>query len=339
MTKLSMDQTSILFADIKGYSRLSDRQLQTFSEEVLPRLSTRISGHSLDHVNTWGDGIVITSKSIRQISQIGLDMRDFFLNFDWDYHHLQRLDIRVSLHMGQFLRGEDMFTKGGLAVGQSVILAARIEPVVIPGQVWVTEAFANSVREDQQRATNRIIACDEIGEVRLPKGAGVTKVFLLRRSHEAALSSEDRERILGDTNLRHTHGSERNAEVVVGVVVHEGKVVLVKRKKGSDSLDWMFPSAKKFPTDDEKYTVVKEVKEETGLSCAVRSKIATIARHPVTGATCHFYHLVPIGDTDIRNGDPAENDEVMWVPIGKVREVVGAVLSPVIESFLVEQPT
>jgi 8-oxo-dGTP pyrophosphatase MutT (NUDIX family)/class 3 adenylate cyclase len=331
---------NVLFGDVKGYSGLDNEQLKTFAETILPLAAQRIQNYKYFHVNTWGDGIIVASEEILETARIGMELRDLFENLDWNRYNLPPLDIRLSMHHGEYFQGKDPFTAAGLLTGRSIILAARIEPITTPGRIWITEAAAVMLRE-AERATQPHFATDEIGPIALPKGAGEERLFLLRRCKEAPLSDEEREGILTASRIRRGSGRDRSdaeesAEfaVCVGVAVRDGQVLLVRRNRDQSHLTWMFPSGKKLPVDDEKYVVVKEVKQETGISCLCLEKIVDVECHPVTHARCHFYHLRPLDDIAPQNLDPEENAEARYVPIADIKNFIPDHLTSEVAAFL-----
>jgi hypothetical protein len=224
----------ILFADIKGYGKLSSAELHRFHSNAMPLLAGRLRPHGWEYCNTWGDAIVIASKSARSIANMALDLRDFFQSYDWTTSELPRLDVRVSVHVGEHLVGTDPFTERGLIVGSTIILAARVEPVAMPGQIWVTEEARLAVQRVDETKPARF-GFDDIGEVILPKGYPKQKLSLLRRSGDPALAAAERDQILTE-NLRRA-SAEKDSEsklaksefaVVVGIVLKNGKVEGVK---------------------------------------------------------------------------------------------------------------
>lgn len=68
-------------------------------------------------------------------------------------------------------------------VGAQVILAARIEPVAYPGEVWVTEQFKSLIDPDRDRT----IQFDPLGERPLAKKFGSKRLFRLCRVGESAI--------------------------------------------------------------------------------------------------------------------------------------------------------
>lgn len=333
---------NVLFGDVKGYSSLDDGQLRTFAEIVLPMAAQRIRQFKYFHVNTWGDGIIVAAEEILELARIAVELRDLFENLDWNRYGLPPLDIRLSVHHGEYFRGEDPFTQAGLLTGRSIILAARIEPITTPGKIWITEAAAVMLREAERARSPMHFATDEIGIIALPKGAGEERLFLLRRAKEAELSDDDRTGILDASRIRRELSSSKllesadaaRFEVCVGVAVRDGEVLVVRRNRDKSGLEWMFPSGKKLPVDDEKYVVVKEVKQETGISCLCLDKIADVECHPLTGARCHFYHLQPLDDGPPSNLDPEENADARYIPISEISKFIPQHLSADVAVFL-----
>lgn len=331
--------TNILFADVKGYSSLNDPQLRAFATEVLPRAAEALTGHACHHVNTWGDGLVVAADGIRDIATIALKLRDVFSNFDWENVHLPPLNIRLSIHHGEYYQGEDPFTKGGLVTGRSVIRAARIEPVTKPGMIWVTEAVSVAIRDDQKGSTQQLFATDRIGEVHLAKDAGPEEIFSLRRNTEPALPEQTRDTILEEARKRIAPPSNavnhaERFEACIGVVTRGDQVLLVRRQRDQSELKWMFPAAKKQPLDNDEYIVVREVRRETGVECTLASRITTLDCHPLTGAKCHFFHLHAVDDREPKNLDIEENAEARYVPIAAVTKFIPEHLTAAVAEFL-----
>jgi class 3 adenylate cyclase len=163
---MSRQLNYVLFSDIKGYSHLSDKQIVRLNNEILPLLNRRIDHIETSYKNTWGDSIVFVSSSVRSICEIGIELRDFFVNFDWENSELPQLQVRSSVHQGENSSLKDPFTGRDTVIGPGVIRAARLEPVTKPNQVWVTKAVAIQIENYE----STVFACDPLGDVALPKG-------------------------------------------------------------------------------------------------------------------------------------------------------------------------
>lgn len=323
---MKTNHIGVLFADVKGYSLLSEDQLDIFHGPVMARVAARLKDYEYTYCNTWGDAIVVASENLRDLANLALEVRNFFRDYDWQSSKLPLLEARISVHRGRIGAGLDPLTNAPSIYGHTVVLAARVEPIVPPNQVWITERAAISVGETDDGSAKRF-GLDLIGEVALPKGYGQQKLYLLRHAHEPEVKPETRDKIFEENALRASGAATSDRDnstftVVVGVVLHEGKVLLVKRKPGEDGLDWMFPSGSVLPLQTPRHRVWREVRQETGLSCRVVRKIGNGRRHPNTGAKCDYFLLSPIGDLKIFNADSLENEDVQWVSIDKALATV-----------------
>jgi 8-oxo-dGTP pyrophosphatase MutT (NUDIX family) len=280
-----------MFLDIKGYSAIDDNKLETFITLALPGMNKIIDARTHEYVNTWGDAIVVASQDIREITHIALDLRDFFFNFDWARHSLPKLQARISLHHGTVWRGSDVFTQRGLISGQCVNLAARIEPVAKPGQVWATKDFVGLL----QRESQDLFKSREIGRMHLPKNFGVENLQVIYRSQER-------------------HPLAQGPQVAVTIVVKDKAVLLVKRAEEGE-LTWQFPAGQLKPKAEAEAAAVDEVFEETNIRCHIVRKIAE-REHPDTDVYCHYF-LAEYVSGDLMNKDERENLAVEWVPPGE----------------------
>ncbi|WP_327212384.1 adenylate/guanylate cyclase domain-containing protein (plasmid) [Rhizobium beringeri] len=349
---MKWNTANILFADVKGYSGLTDDQMRTFTTKVLKDVGTQLEHLDITDKNTWGDGIVIIAERIADVCEAALKLRDVFRNTNWSRLGLPRLDIRISVHHGEYLAGKDSFTKRPTFCGRTIVTAARIEPVTPPGRIWITQQAALLLTShiDAEKASKRpdFFAIDEIGKVSLAKKYGSIEIACLRRFDEPALSQQELKDIQDSSRLREAEGGVEEIlmkevalannigsfYIVIGVTTHKGKVLLVKRKDNSEGLTWMFPSGKKWPTADAQVTIEKEVLEETGVSARVVKTIAEIDKHPTTGFRCAYFALEPSGSLEVTNGDPLENSEVEWVLISEACERLGASINPTVAKYL-----
>lgn len=242
--------TNIMFADVKGYSALSEQQIRIFHDKVVPSLETRISEFQFEYARLWGDGIAIAAVSTKEIAKIATECRDFFLHRDYQDDGLPPLTVRISIHHGEYYKGNGIFSSGGEIYGKTIIQAARIEPITQPGRIWVTEAVHVALR-DVTEGENRLFCTEEIGEVELPKGSGRINIWLLRRDREQKLSADEKSEVFKAANLRREQMKKKEAvepsgnfEVVVSLVLRGEDVLLVKRNPDDSGLAWMFPSGK-----------------------------------------------------------------------------------------------
>jgi class 3 adenylate cyclase len=173
---------ALLFSDVVGYSMLNEPQLKVFLEKILPQIAALREKdiQSFIEINTWGDGLIIASDNPYPLARFALSLRDFFKNYNWTDDHLPALSSRIALHMGVVFTGDDPIRKTEGIIGTQVNVAARIEPVTTPGEVWVTPAFVNLI----DTKTDPTLAFDNIGTRSLAKAFGCQLLYRLRRYHE-----------------------------------------------------------------------------------------------------------------------------------------------------------
>jgi sugar/nucleoside kinase (ribokinase family)/class 3 adenylate cyclase len=180
----------IMFLDVKHFSTLSQTQLERFIDDVLPALAATIDPYR-DHLlelNTWGDAIIAVSEDPVLIARLSLDLRDYFRKTNFEALGLpQTLRSRISLHAGPVKYGQDPIRNRLGIIGANVNLAARIEPIIVPGEVWATADFAQMLAP---HVSAERLAFDDIGYRDLAKGYGRHPLRKLRRADEPASLSE-----------------------------------------------------------------------------------------------------------------------------------------------------
>jgi len=175
---------AILFADVVGYSRLSEEEIPSFVQEFLGRIAGLL--HQLAprpvHAATWGDAIYVVFESVGQAAAFALDMRDAIVTGEASDESSPRgLNVRISLHVGPVYEIKDPITGTRAYTGAHVTRTARIEPVVPPGEVYATEPFAALAASS--RATG--VEFDYVGRTVLAKKYGSLPLYHVRRSEWA----------------------------------------------------------------------------------------------------------------------------------------------------------
>lgn len=215
------ETSAMLFCDVAGYSDLTEAQLRAFLERILPAVSAVLDGTSksgqpppreqLTELNTWGDAIVAVSRDPYVLARLALDIRDFYKGRNWlDDHLPQTLSCRIALHAGVIFVGHDPIRNRDGVVGTQVNMAARIEPVTTPGEVWVSEQFMKLI----DPKTDPTLAFDDLGERPLAKRFGSARLYHLRRAHE----SPDRPRDIQVQPLRGPTSKE--LEIAIHMAKH-----------------------------------------------------------------------------------------------------------------------
>lgn len=179
-TALSRVQRAMLFGDIKGFSKLGDRDLPIFVDQILGRLADVIDsfGEAVVFRNTWGDGIFVVFEQVKVAARCAMAMQLAMAHYLADYHTLpDSLALRLGGHYGPIYRTRDPVLKVENYFGAHVSRAARIEPVTPEGSVYVTESFAARLALDDISE----FTCDYVGSHPAAKGYGNLPMYLLRQ--------------------------------------------------------------------------------------------------------------------------------------------------------------
>jgi 8-oxo-dGTP diphosphatase len=111
-----------------------------------------------------------------------------------------------------------------------------------------------------------------------------------------------------------------DAEVLAagGLVLREGKVLVVHRPKYDD---WSLPKGKLDEGEDFEQAALREVREETGLRCALGRAVGdtTYRDNKDRDKLVRYFEMQPDGGEFTPND---EVDEVRWVPLAEAPGVL-----------------
>ena len=108
--------------------------------------------------------------------------------------------------------------------------------------------------------------------------------------------------------------------IAAAVIVHEGRVLLVRRRVKEGSLSWQFPAGAVEDGETREEAAVRETAEETGLT--VRAlKVLGERIHPATKRTMS-YTACEVIEGELTVGDAEELDAVEWVEHSQLAELV-----------------
>ncbi len=175
---------SIVFADVAGFGSMSEPEVKRFSSTVLPACTQLADTHKTAFCNTWGDAIVAFFDSVEQAIAFALELRDMFRSPRDESSHLghfrNSLSIRISVHSADVYVSESSATAGGkIFFGTQVSVAARVEPITAPNEVFATEAVVAMLKGNPGS-----IAWTDLGKVTLPKEQRREKLYWIRRKGE-----------------------------------------------------------------------------------------------------------------------------------------------------------
>ena len=167
---------AMLFADVKGYSKLSDAELLQFARQFMTRIAGVLAEHSSGILSrrTAGDGLFLVFADLNSAAQVALQLRDLVASTPWEECQLPaNLGIRISLDAGPVYVFQDPVTRRDEVCGLYVNRAARIEPITPPNQVYASQAFAAL----HVASSAQPLRFDYVGQIQLPKGFGLTPLY------------------------------------------------------------------------------------------------------------------------------------------------------------------
>jgi hypothetical protein len=170
---------AMLFADVKGFSKLTDEQLPRFAEQVLGAFATVLEHHADEilYRNTWGDALYVVFGDAGAAAVCALELQQAMSAIDLAAARLpEHLALRLGGHLGPVFPIVDPIMRAPAFMGSHVSRTARIEPVTPPAAVYLTEPFAAALvlsgRED--------LACDYVGHMPAAKDYGRLRMYRLR---------------------------------------------------------------------------------------------------------------------------------------------------------------
>ncbi|TAE73250.1 MAG: hypothetical protein EAZ85_07470 [Bacteroidetes bacterium] len=153
MKNKNKDIMYILFADIKGYSA-NKKNL-----DLLAEIEDLLYGFGESYFNdtknncfkVLGDGMLATNYDIKTMAESALKIIETFKtkekNGDFE-HFTEKPQIRIALHLGKKEKITERRLKDNAlkdVAGEPIIETARIEPIVMPNEVFCSQYFANAL--------------------------------------------------------------------------------------------------------------------------------------------------------------------------------------------------
>ena len=161
----------VMFSDIEESTALNERigdrawvRLISSHDKLVHRLVRERSGHV---VKSQGDGFMIAFARAEQAVRCGIDVQDA-LDKDAKRKRHPAIRVRIGIHMGRSVRrGDDLF-------GRNVAMAARVAAQAAGGEILVSEAVRDALRECPECQD---IAFDDGREVQLKGFSGSYRLF------------------------------------------------------------------------------------------------------------------------------------------------------------------
>ncbi|WP_423834348.1 NUDIX hydrolase [Streptomyces manipurensis] len=114
--------------------------------------------------------------------------------------------------------------------------------------------------------------------------------------------------------------AEERPGIAAAIVVHEGRVLMVRRRVSEGQLSWQFPAGEVEPNEALEDAAVRETQEETGL--AVKAvKLLGERIHPATGRQMSYTACEAVGG-NAHVADTDELAELAWVAHAEIPQYV-----------------
>jgi 8-oxo-dGTP diphosphatase len=115
------------------------------------------------------------------------------------------------------------------------------------------------------------------------------------------------------------HADERPG-IAAAIVVHDNRVLMVRRRVSEGQLSWQFPAGEVEPGEAREDAAVRETKEETGLDVAAVGFLGERV-HPKTGRLMSYTACEVRGGT-AHVADTDELAELAWVALADIPDYV-----------------
>lgn len=167
---------AMLFADIVGYSRLSDAAIPNFVETFLGLVASELeqAPHPPEIRNTWGDALYLVFERSLHAADFARRLRRAMAAVDWAAHGLPaELSIRIGLHAGPVFPIVDPVQEKPSYTGFHVSWAARIEPTARTGSLYASEEFVALLQLEDPDAVDAVY----VGKIPLDKAFWERRIY------------------------------------------------------------------------------------------------------------------------------------------------------------------
>jgi adenylate cyclase len=134
-TKVKRRLTTLLCADVEGYSRLMGAD-EAGTLATLTRyraaMATLIERHDGRIVNTWGDAVIAEFASVVEAVQCAVETQQELSGYNGQLPEPQRMRFRIGIHLG------DVMVEGDDVYGDGVNIAARLQELAEPGGILIS---------------------------------------------------------------------------------------------------------------------------------------------------------------------------------------------------------
>lgn len=126
--------------------------------------------------------------------------------------------------------------------------------------------------------------------------------------------------------------AEERPGIAAAIVVHEGRVLMVRRRVSEGQLSWQFPAGEIEAGESPEEAAVRETAEETGLGVAAVEFLGERV-HPKTGRLMSYTACEVVGGT-AEVVDTDELDALAWVALVEIPAYVPYGLFGPVQEYL-----
>lgn len=134
-TKLKRRLTTVLCADVHGYSRLMEAD-ESGTLAALRRcraaIAMLVARHEGRIVNTWGDAVIAEFASVVEAVQCAVEIQQELSNPPQECGEDQQMRFRIGINLG------DVMVEGTDLYGEGVNIAARLQELAEPGGILIS---------------------------------------------------------------------------------------------------------------------------------------------------------------------------------------------------------
>jgi 8-oxo-dGTP diphosphatase len=112
---------------------------------------------------------------------------------------------------------------------------------------------------------------------------------------------------------------ERSLPVVIVALIHQNRILLIKRSSGDYSGLWGLPGGKIEKDEHLSEAAIREIKEECGIDSEFKKYLGIISEHLIenNNITKHFLlHVCELIPNEIR-----ENEETKWFELSEIDKI------------------
>ena len=134
-TKVKRRLTTLLCADVEGYTRLMGAD-EAGTLDTLRRyraaMATLVERHEGRVVNTWGDAVIAEFPSVVEAVQCAVETQQEVSTYNGGLPEPRRMRFRIGIHLG------DVMVEGDDVYGDGVNIAARLQERAEPGGILIS---------------------------------------------------------------------------------------------------------------------------------------------------------------------------------------------------------